>query len=517
MKLLSAVENKNLDRLAMEKYAIPGIVLMEHAAREVVEAIVNSKDFEEDDFQKAIVICGKGNNGGDGFGVARWLSIYGYQVKVFLVGARPSQLTGDALLEYNMFTKGGGVVETIADETEELIFRIALKHSDFVVDAMLGIGFSGELRPELKRVCQLVNASGKYIVAVDMPTGVNADDGSIDEDAIRANQTVTMNVFKPGQWLFPGRECVGRVKCVGIGMSDKVLEDFPANAHLIDDEMLYSLFPERRENAHKGEAGRVAICAGSPGFTGAAALAAKGAIKTGSGLVSVLTPLASRDVIAGLVIEAMTQGLIERMPGVLGGGAVGQILEFAAKCDVLAIGPGLGTNEASQEVIRDVLSQTETPVVIDADAITALKDHLDILKNMHAPKVLTPHVGEMARLTGLSAEEIEANRMATAYKYAIDWNAVVVLKGAPTIVGTPSGNVYLNPTGAASMATGGCGDVLTGMLASLIGQGISVEQAAICAVYIHGLAGENATEGTRGLAASEITEEIPEVIHEYLL
>jgi len=281
--------------------------------------------------------------------------------------------------------------------------------------------------------------------------------------------------------------------------------------------MLFALFPERRENAHKGEAGRVAICAGSPGFTGAAALAAKGAIKTGSGLVSVLTPLASRDVIAGIVIEAMTQGLIERMPGVLGGGAVGQILEFANKCDVLAIGPGLGTNEASQDVIRDVLSKVETPVVIDADALTALKDHLDILTNMQAPKILTPHVGEMSRLTGLSVEEIEENRMAMAYKYAIDWNAVVVLKGAPTIVGTPSGNVYLNPTGSSSMATGGCGDVLTGIIASLVGQGITAEQAAICGVYVHGLAGENATEGTRGLAASEITDEIPGVLHEYLL
>ena len=517
MKLLSAVENKNLDRIAMEEYSIPGIVLMEHAAREVVEAVVNSKDFEEDDFQKAIILCGKGNNGGDGFGIARWLSIYGYEVRVFLIGARPNQLVGDALLEYTMFTKGGGKVELISDETEELIFKLALKDSDFVVDAMLGIGFSGELRPELKHVCQIVNESGKYIVAVDMPTGVNADNGSIDEDAIRANLTVTMNVFKPGQWLFPGRECVGRMKCVGIGMSEKVLDSFPANAHLIDDDMLYSLFPERRENAHKGEAGRVAICAGSPGFTGAAALAAKGAIKTGSGLVSILTPLASRDVIAGLVIEAMTQGLIERMPGVLGGGAVGQILEFANKCNVLAIGPGLGTSEASQDVIREVLSKVETPVVIDADAITALKDHLDILTNMQAPKVLTPHVGEMARLTGLSAEEIEANRMAMAYKYAIDWNAVVVLKGAPTIVGTPSGNVYLNPTGASSMATGGCGDVLTGMIASLMGQGVSAEQAAICAVYVHGLAGESATEGTRGLAASEITNEIPGVLHDYLL
>lgn len=517
MKLLSAVENKNLDLLAMEKYSIPGIVLMEHAAREVVEAIVNSKDFEEDDFQKAIVICGKGNNGGDGFGVARWLSIHGYQVRVFLVGARPSQLSGDALLEYAMFTKGGGRVETITDETEELIFKLALSNSDFVVDAMLGIGFSGELRTELKNICKLVNASDKYIVAVDMPTGVNADDGSIDADAIRANLTVTMNVFKPGQWLFPGRGCVGRMKCVGIGMSENILEEFPANAHLIDDEMLYALFPERRENAHKGEAGRVAICAGSPGFTGAAALAAKGAIKTGSGLVSVLTPLASRDVIAGIVIEAMTQGLLERMPGILGGGAIGQILEFAKKCDVIAIGPGLGTNEATQDVIRDVISKVEIPVVIDADALTALKDHLDILKNMKASKVLTPHVGEMSRLTGLSVEEIEANRMSIAYKYAIDWNAVVVLKGAPTIVGTPSGNIYLNPTGSSSMATGGCGDVLTGIIASLIGQGISVEQAAICGVYVHGLAGENATEGTRGLAASEITDEIPQVLHEYLL
>ena len=517
MKILSATENKNLDKLAIEEYEIPGIVLMEHAAREVVSTIVSFQAFATENFHKALVVCGKGNNGGDGFGVARWLAIHGYKVKVFLVGARPSDLVGDALLEYNMFTKGGGSVEIIEDEADELIFKLALNRCDFVIDAILGIGFSGELRPELKKVCQLINQANKFVVAVDMPTGVNADDGSMDEDAIRAQLTVTMNVFKPGQWLFPGRECVGDLKCVGIGLSQEILENYPSNAFLIDDEMLCNLFPERNANAHKGEAGRVAICAGSPGFTGAAALAARGAIKTGSGLVSILTPLSSRDVIAGLVIEAMTQGLNEKTPGILGSGAVNQILDFASKCNALAMGPGLGTNEATQEVIREVLRKLDLPVVIDADAITALKDHLDILNEMQAPKVITPHVGEMARLTGLEAAEIEANRLEMAYKYAKEWNAVIVLKGAPTIIGTPSGNIYINPTGSSCMATGGAGDILTGMIISLLGQGISVDQAAICAVYLHGLAGQKATGGARGLAASEIAEEIPGILHEYLL
>ena len=530
MKLVTAQEMKEIDKLATEKYGVPGLVLMDAAAKQVADAVVKILSEEADaarsssgfgaegaagsasaqavSLGKVVVLCGGGNNGGDGFGAARWLMSYGLEVKVFLVGTPVEKISGDAASELAMFMAAGGKLKELASEEDWLTAELALERASVVVDAILGTGFAGELRPAARRACQLVNQLAKCVVAVDVPTGVNADDGSAAEDAVEAELTVTMALAKTGLLLYPGKRLCGCILVAGIGMPDKLLAEYPSHKYRITAPMVQRLLPLRAEDAHKGDAGRVVVCAGSPGFTGAAALASHAAVKAGAGLVSLLTPLSSREVLAVKLTEVMVHGLLERMPGVLGSAAASDVLARASKADVLAIGPGLGLSDSTQQTVRDILAKAEVPVVIDADAITALKDNTELLTKMEAPKVLTPHAGEMARLTGLSVEEINKDRINIAHKFALAWQAVVVLKGAPTVVACPDGTVYLNSTGSNALATGGSGDVLTGIIAGLVAQGISIAEAAVCGVYLHGLAGSLACSNV-GLAAGEIAAFLP--------
>lgn len=506
MKLVTAKEMKALDAQAQADYAMPGILLMDNAAQAVAEAAHEALTTLEG--ERVVIFCGAGNNGGDGLGAARWLQSYGVEVRVFVVGAGLDALQGDAALELAMFTKAGGRVEAVNSEDDWVLAELAASKADVLIDALLGTGFHGELEGAMLRACELLNKSGKYILAVDVPTGVNADNGAVAENAVRADHTVTMALVKTGLLLYPGREYCGDIELADISLPVKLVEEYQSNKYRLTDEIVRELLPLRKANAHKGDAGRVVICAGSPGYTGAAALASEAAVKAGAGLVSLYTPLSSRDVLAIKLTEVMVHGLLERMPGILGGGAAGDVVKNAEAADVLAIGPGLGTSESTQEAVRTVLQKITTPVVIDADALTALAGHTEILAAMQAPKVLTPHPGEMARLTGLEIAEIEADRIGVAAKYAAEWQAIVVLKGAPTVIACPNGTVYVNSTGNSSLATGGSGDVLTGVIAGLAAQEISLQEAAICGVYLHGLAAE-LTGVDIGLAAGELAAMLP--------
>ena len=489
MKLVTAKEMKALDVQAQNDYAMPG--------------------------ERVVIFCGGGNNGGDGLGAARWLQSYGVSVRAFVVGAALDAVQGDAAVELAMFTKAGGRVEALSTEDDWVLAELAASKADVLVDALLGTGFHGELEGDVLRACELLNKSEKYILAVDIPTGVNADSGAVSEQAVRADHTVTMALVKTGLLLYPGREYCGDIELADISMPVKLVEDYQSDKYRLTDEIVRELLPLRKANAHKGDAGRVVICAGSPGYTGAAALASDAAVKAGAGLVSLYTPLSSRDVLAIKLTEVMVHGLLERMPGILGGGAASDVASSAEAADVLAIGPGLGTSESTQEAVRTILQKITTPVVIDADALTALAGHTEILAAMQAQKVLTPHPGEMARLTGLEIAEIEADRINVAKKYAEEWQAIVVLKGAPTVIGCPNGTVYVNSTGNSSLATGGSGDVLTGIIAGLAAQEISLQEAAICGVYLHGLAAE-LTGIDIGLAAGELSALLPQAREQVL-
>lgn len=507
MKLVTAQEMKELDTQAQADYAVPGIVLMDNAAQAVADAAHEA--LEELDGEKILLFCGAGNNGGDGFGAARWLQNYGVKVRVFVVGSAPEAISGDAALELTMLQKTGVKVELLTSEDDWLVAELAAAKADVIIDALLGTGFHGELQGNFLRACQLINDSGKYIVAVDVPTGVNADNGVAAENAVRADKTVTMALVKTGLLLYPGREYCGDIELADIGLPLQLVEDYPSHKYRLTADIVRDLLPLRKADAHKGDAGRIVICAGSPGYTGAAALCADAAVKAGAGLVSLYTPLSSRDVLATKLTEVMVHGLLERMPGILGGSAAGDVLKNANAADVLAIGPGLGTSESTQQVVRELLPKLTVPVVIDADALTALVGHTEILTQMQAAKVLTPHPGEMARLTGKEISEINADRISIAAAYAKEWQAVVVLKGAPTVIACPDGTTYVNSTGTSALATGGSGDVLTGIIAGLAGQEISLQEAAICGVYLHGLTAELSGIDI-GLAAGEIAPLLPE-------
>lgn len=513
MKLVTAKEMKALDVQAQNDYAMPGILLMDNAAQAVAEAVHEALTALEG--ERVVIFCGGGNNGGDGLGAARWLQSYGVSVRAFVVGAALDAVRGDAAMELAMFTKAGGRVEALSTEDDWVLAELAASKADVLVDALLGTGFHGELEGDVLRACELLNKSEKYILAVDIPTGVNADNGAVSEQAVRADHTVTMALVKTGLLLYPGREYCGDIELADISMPVKLVEEYQSDKYRLTDEIVRELLPLRKANAHKGDAGRVVICAGSPGYTGAAALASDAAVKAGAGLVSLYTPLSSRDVLAIKLTEVMVHGLLERMPGILGGGAASDVASSADAADVLAIGPGLGTSESTQEAVRTILQKITTPVVIDADALTALAGHTEILAAMQAQKVLTPHPGEMARLTGLEIAEIEADRINVAKKYAEEWQAIVVLKGAPTVIGCPNGTVYVNSTGNSSLATGGSGDVLTGIIAGLAAQEISLQEAAICGVYLHGLAAE-LTGIDIGLAAGELAALLPQAREQVL-
>ena len=481
-------------------------------AKEMQTLDQQSADFLEDCFGKNIVIfTGKGNNGGDGLVVARWLVSQGARVKVFLVS--PWQdLTGDAAAQLRICRKCGIELFALKDDRGSWdVAEVSCHKADLVIDAVLGTGFNGVLQGFQQRVCMLINSVAVPVVSVDVPSGVCADTGMADKNAVQADITVTMALAKPGLFLYPAAELTGEVVVADIGIPEILLEQMDSKKFLLTENIAADLLPQRNGNCHKGEAGRVVITAGSPGFTGAAALCAEAAVKAGAGLVNLLTPLCSREVLAVKLTEVMVEGLIERMPGALGGGAAGAVLDKAGRADALAIGPGLGTSGSTIEVIREILQAVEVPVIIDADALTALQGHTGILNTMRAPKVLTPHPGELGRLLDMEPAEVDARRLELAGKYAVEWDAVLVLKGAPTVIGCPDGSVYINTTGNSAMATGGSGDVLTGIIAGLTAQGISLQEAALAGVYLHGLAGDLASGGTIGLAAGEISGYLPQV------
>lgn len=507
MKLVTAQEMKTLEKAAMEQYAIPGLLLMENAAKAVADVALAV--FEELAGERAVVICGKGNNGGDGFGVARWLMSYGVMVKVFLAGASPEKIGGDAAKEMDMFRKAGGKIYRIESDADFDYAEAACCRSDLVIDALLGTGFHGELQGTEFRICGIIQKSGKVVLSVDVPSGVDATKGIAAEGAVKADVTVILGLIKIGLLLYPARDYVGRIVLADIGIPEKLFFECDSSKYLLTADIVRDLLPIRLDNAHKGDAGRVTIAAGSTGFTGAAALCAAGAVKAGAGLVSLLTPVAYREVLSIKLTEVMVHGLPELMPGVVGSNASAEMLRWAEKADVMAIGPGLGVSETTTDAVLDFLQKTKTPVVIDADALTASNGHLDILPAMSADKVLTPHSGEMARLLKKTVEEIDEDRLNIVARYAAKWQAVVVLKGMPTVIGCPDGNVYLNITGCSAMATGGSGDVLTGIIAGFAAQGISLQEAALCGVYLHGLAGKIAADGTVGLAAGEIAAALP--------
>jgi len=498
MKLIDVQSMQVIDKSYGDQ-GLPELVPMEHAAKAVADVAATILG----DGKKVVVICGKGNNGGDGFGAARWLSAQGKKVEVFGVGSS----SNEAMTEYNLLVDSGAVVTDLRTQADLDYLKMAASKADLVIDALLGTGFEGELKESYALLTDIMNGVSCPVLSVDIPSGVNGNTGAVAEHAVQADYTLTLARPKVGMLLYPAREYLGELMLADIGIPPRVMALDSSKFYLVDREMVRDLLPVRSADAHKGDCGKVTILAGSTGYTGAAGLASKAAVKSGAGLVTLFTHASAANVLAAKLDEEMVRPLAEVEEGGLKLEGVETIVNFES--DVLAMGPGLGRTAATHSFVRDLISQAKVPMVIDADALNAVAGHLDVLTMNDVPKVLTPHAGEFSRLTGVDVEEINSNRLALAEKYAKRWNVVLVLKGAPTLVAMPSGSVYLVDSGSSSMATGGSGDVLTGIIAGLMAQGLDAEGAAIAGCYLHGLAGTMATNGVPGLAAGEIAENFP--------
>jgi hydroxyethylthiazole kinase-like uncharacterized protein yjeF len=513
MKIATAQQIRNIDRRAIRKFGIPGPVLMENAASAIV--IEMERFFDGIEGVRVGIVCGKGNNGGDGLALARRLRIRGVPVRVALLAPFAS-FRNEARLNLSILRKTD--VEIVPNATSRSIAEI-VEWSDVLVDAMLGVGLSTPLKGTYAFAAELMNLAGRPVVAVDIPTGINADTGEVMGTAVRADLTVTMALPKRGLVLHPGASFSGQVRVADIGIPTEVVEQEKIRVNMLDRAMASGLVGERDRDAHKGDFGHLLVIAGSLGKAGAAVMAAKGALRSGAGLVSVATPIGLVPIIQQQVFEAMCIPAGESIDGTLGIGSEKELLNASGTMSACAVGPGLTTHYETVQVVKDLIQRITVPMVIDADGVNALAGNPGILLKAKAPVVLTPHPGEMARLLGVSAADIQRDRINVAQGFAEEYGVTLVLKGAGTVIATPQGDVFINSTGNPGMATGGAGDVLTGMIGSMLAQGYGPTRAACLAVYLHGLAGDLAAgeKGEAGMIAGDVIEKIPEAIKQTMV
>ena len=510
MKIVTSQQIKNIDRRAIKDFGIPGTVLMENAAAAVMTAM--EKYFDGLEGVKVGILCGKGNNGGDGLALARRLRIGGVPVRVALL-ASFAAIKGEAKVNLSILRKMD--VEIMQNASTRSLADI-IAWSDILVDALIGVGLSSPLKGTYAQAVEMINISGVPVVAVDIPTGIDADTGAVMGAAVKADLTVTMAFLKRGLVLYPGAGYAGTVRIADIGIPSEVAEKEHLSVSLLNKDAVWGVISSRSPDAHKGEFGHLMVVAGSPGKSGAAIMAAKGALRAGAGLVSVATPHSLAPIIQAQVAEAMCVPSAESIEGTLGIGSEEELLKALATKSACAIGPGLSTHYETVQAVRNLIQHLTIPTVIDADGLNSLVGFTDILKRIKAPVVLTPHPGEMGRLVGISSHDVQKDRIAIASEFARKYNVTVVLKGAGTVIATPRGWVFINSTGNPGMASGGTGDVLTGMIGSLLAQGYTTYQAACLGVYLHGLAGDLAAreKGEASMIAGDVIEKIPQAFKE---
>ncbi len=505
MFVVTSAEMAELDRRAEEEFGVPTALLMENAGRrvaEVVHAMVPSGG------RRGVVLAGKGSNGGDGLVAARHLAARGGKVDVLLL-AREEEIKGEA--RRNMILAREAGVEVMAVNSMALAgARERLAGAAVIIDAIFGTGFHGSPMGLAAQLIEAANAASAPVVAVDIPSGVEADSGAIRGAAITAAATVTMGWPKVGLLLYPGAGRTGRLYVADIGYPAALMERFRPTTHVVTPEMVRDVLPPRPADGHKGTFGRVLICAGSVGFTGAPSLCALGALRAGAGLVALAVSEAIYPIVAGREFEAMPHPLPDEDGGV-GESAWEGLRALAADADVVAAGPGLGRGSGVAALMRRVVTESTIPLVLDADALNVLAGTVEVLAKSKTPKILTPHPGEMATLLSSTAAAVQEDRLRAAREAARKFAAVVALKGARTVVAAPDGQAYIVPTGNPGMATGGMGDVLTGVIAALVGQRTPLLAAAWAGAYLHGLAGDLVAEetGTAGMLAREVADAVP--------
>ncbi len=500
MKISSVEQMRELDWTAMEKFGIEDKLLMENAGLAIYGVIRDEIGIEG---RRFVVFCGVGNNGGDGFVIARKIHSNGGRVGVYIVGNR-KRFTGSAAMNL-------AIVERLSIEVEELgeiaSAQQAVSECDAVIDAIFGTGLARDVAGLQREVIELINASERPVFAVDIPSGVNGDTGMIMGTAVRADHTVALGIPKIGNMLFPGYELCGRLYVSHIS--------FPPS-HYDSDSIQVEInsppgIPTRKIEGHKGTFGDVLFIAGAASYLGAPYFSAFSFLKAGGGYSRLAAPRSITPHIAVNGSEIVFVPQEETLSGSIALKNRAALLELSEKVDLVIMGPGISLDEETQELVRTLASEIDKPLLLDGDGITALSADLQIIRNRKAPTVLTPHLGEMSRMTGISAGDIGANIMEILRGAASDLNAIVVLKGAHSLIGCPKGRIFINLSGNAGMATAGSGDVLTGTIAAMFGLGLNIEDAVRKGVFIHGLAGDLAAEyqGEDGITARDIMESLP--------
>jgi ADP-dependent NAD(P)H-hydrate dehydratase / NAD(P)H-hydrate epimerase len=512
LPLYTSDEMRRCDQAATAQYGIPSLLLMENAARGAVDLAV--KLYGPVRNRHIVLLCGKGNNGGDGFAMARHLLNRGAVVRVLTLAA-DADSKGDAGLNLGILRqmeRYDSRLSIAQIEDASLLSAAFNEHPAWIVDAMLGTGLDSPLRGLVEDCVHALDKVRIPVIAVDIPTGINADTGEILGCAVMADATFTMGGFKRGLLLGEGRRHAGSVSVVDISMPREGYAMEATQTFLLGDEDVLESLPRRSADTHKYRNGSVFVLAGSTGLTGAASLAAMGALRSGAGIVHLGIPAGLNAILESKLTEVMTVPCRETDSGSLGMADIDAMRERAGTADAIVLGPGLSRHEETLQLVRELITTVSRPMLLDADALFALAGHTDILHKTDVPLVLTPHVGEFARLVPHSKEEIEADRIELARKFAVDCGVTLVLKGAPTVIATQEGKVMVNPTGNPGMATAGTGDVLSGIIGGLLAQGLSPEWAASLGVYLHGHAGDLAQErrGTHGMIASDLLDSLPD-------
>ena len=539
MNIATAAQMRAMDDIAIHQRGIPSTLLMERAARGILEAVCSFAEPSESPSPqgkfcyvpdasgcvisegetveyhrpggphqpKAAIFSGPGNNGGDGVAVAGLLVREGWAVRAFLVGNR-AKMTPDSLEMERRLTELGGQLEDFRPgDPEQMAWAMS---ADVIVDAIFGIGLNSDIRGDAVAAIDLINSSPAPVVAADIASGVETDTGKVLGTAVKADRTVTFTLPKAGHFVGKGGLHTGALTVHDIGIPPELLasESYPTES--VEGWMVKGWLPERPEDGHKGTFGKVYVLAGSVGYTGAPVLASRAAVRSGSGLVFLGVPEPIYPIVAVKSDEAMPSPLPAWEDGTLDRSASASVLEAIQPCQAVLAGPGLGCSPGVREVIHDLLDQAACPVVLDADGINAIAEHIDELDaRRDRVTILTPHDGEFARLPGGNLSD--GDRIGAARAFARDHGCILVLKGHCTITAAPDGRVWLNTTGNAGMAKGGSGDVLGGMILSLLGQGMEPALAAAAAVWLHGRAGDLCARqlGQRGMTPSDMVEMLP--------
>ncbi|HEX68419.1 MAG TPA: NAD(P)H-hydrate dehydratase [bacterium] len=498
MKVVTSSQMREIDRRTIEGIGIPSLVLMENAGRKVAEAI--HKYFPH--IKKIILLCGPGNNGGDGLVCARHLKLhYGKKVSVYL--ARKDNLSPDA--EKNL-----RILENLNFQIFEWVNPPSIEESNLVVDALLGTGIKGKPEGKIADMIRWINASSLPVVSVDTPSGLSGDFPPHPDYTVKALITVTMALPKKEQVVFPGAEYVGKLIVADIGFPPSLLGSEEWKIEIMEGEKLKQWIKPRRPDTHKGTYGHILILSGSQGFTGAPLLTARGALRSGVGLITLGIPETIYSIVAGKIPEIIPFPL----PAKEGGftlSAWEKIKNWGRKITSLAMGPGISLASPVKEFVKKVIEESQLPMVVDADALTIISEDTSILKKAKSPLILTPHPGEMARLIGKDIDYVLNHRIEVALSFARKFNLILILKGARTVIATPEEKVFINPTGNPGMATGGMGDVLTGLIGGLLAQGYTPLESALIGVFIHGASGDILWEERKAtsLTATEVAENIP--------